>query len=144
MFYEIIVFTASHSCYANVVLDYLDPQNAIIKHRLYREHCILNEDGLYIKDLRVINRDMKDMILVDNAFYSFAFQLNNGLPILPFYYEKRDLELQDLTEFLKEIHSVHDIRDEIKKRFRMEWWGKFEDPMNVVQSVFSDLLPYIR
>jgi len=25
LYYEIIVFTASHSCYANVVLDYLDP-----------------------------------------------------------------------------------------------------------------------
>ena len=24
-YFEIIIFTASHSCYANVVLDYLDP-----------------------------------------------------------------------------------------------------------------------
>jgi CTD small phosphatase-like protein 2 len=34
--YEIIVFTASHSCYANVVLDILDPQNKLIQHRLFR------------------------------------------------------------------------------------------------------------
>ena len=25
--FEVIIFTASHSCYANVVLDHLDPQN---------------------------------------------------------------------------------------------------------------------
>jgi CTD small phosphatase-like protein 2 len=25
--FEVIVFTASHSCYANVVIDHLDPQN---------------------------------------------------------------------------------------------------------------------
>lgn len=25
------------------------------------------------------------MILVDNAAYSYAFQLENGIPILPFY-----------------------------------------------------------
>jgi CTD small phosphatase-like protein 2 len=34
--FEVIVFTASHSCYANVVLDYLDPNNEYIEHRLYR------------------------------------------------------------------------------------------------------------
>jgi CTD small phosphatase-like protein 2 len=34
--FEIIVFTASHSCYANVVLDYLDPKNEYIHHRLFR------------------------------------------------------------------------------------------------------------
>jgi len=26
-YFEIIVFTASHSCYANVVLDHLDPEH---------------------------------------------------------------------------------------------------------------------
>jgi CTD small phosphatase-like protein 2 len=34
--FEIIVFTASHSCYANVVLDHLDPNHEFIQHRLYR------------------------------------------------------------------------------------------------------------
>ena len=38
--FEIIIFTASHSCYANVVLDYLDPKNKYISHRLFRENCI--------------------------------------------------------------------------------------------------------
>jgi CTD small phosphatase-like protein 2 len=30
---------------------------------------------MYVKDLRVMNRDLKDVILVDNAAYSYAFQL---------------------------------------------------------------------
>lgn len=54
--FEIIVFTASHSCYANVVLDHLDPEKKYIQHRLFREHCFLTAEGMYIKDLRVINR----------------------------------------------------------------------------------------
>jgi hypothetical protein len=29
-FFEIIIFTASHACYANEVLDLLDPQNQLI------------------------------------------------------------------------------------------------------------------
>jgi len=54
--FEIIVFTASHSCYANVVLDHLDPNHEFIQHRLYREHCYQTPEGMYCKDLRIINR----------------------------------------------------------------------------------------
>jgi CTD small phosphatase-like protein 2 len=68
-----MVFTASHKCYANAVLDHLDPEKKYIKHRLFRENCIQTEEGIYIKDLRIINRRLEDLILVDNAFYSFAF-----------------------------------------------------------------------
>jgi CTD small phosphatase-like protein 2 len=45
---------------------------------------------MYIKDLRVINRDLKDLVLVDNAAYSYAFQLDNGIPILPYYHGSQD------------------------------------------------------
>ena len=39
-----------------------------------------------MKDLQIIaNRSLKDMVIVDNAVYSFAFQLDNGIPIVPFY-----------------------------------------------------------
>jgi len=30
---------------------------------------------MYIKDLRIIDRELKDMVLVDNAAYSYAYQL---------------------------------------------------------------------
>jgi CTD small phosphatase-like protein 2 len=55
--FEVIVFTASHPCYANVVIDYLDPTGELIHHRLFREHCYLvTNHGPYVKDLRIINR----------------------------------------------------------------------------------------
>lgn len=73
-YYELVVFTASHSCYANVVLDYLDPKGQYISGRLFRENCVTTDEGVYIKDLRVIrNRNLSDMVLVDNAAYSFGF-----------------------------------------------------------------------
>ena len=72
-YFEVLVFTASHKWYADVILDYLDPENKYFQHRLYREHCIPTTDNVYIKDLRVLrNRDLKDMIIVDNAVYSFG------------------------------------------------------------------------
>lgn len=42
-FFEIIIFTASHHCYANIVIDYLDPQKKFVSHRLFRESCIHTE-----------------------------------------------------------------------------------------------------
>ena len=46
---------------------------------------------MYTKDLRIFkNRDLKRMTLVDNAMYSFAFQIFNGVPIVPYYENQRD------------------------------------------------------
>jgi len=37
------------------------------------------------------------MVLVDNAVYSFGYQLENGIPIIPFYDDKEDEELLHLS-----------------------------------------------
>ena len=101
--FEVIVFTASHCCYANVVLDYLDPDQKLIQHRLFRKNCVQTEDSVYLKDLRVLladDRKIEDIVLVDNAAYSFVLQVENGVPIIPFYNEKSDQELKRLEKYL--------------------------------------------
>lgn len=35
--FQVIVFTASHKCYADVVLDHIDPTGELIQYRLYRD-----------------------------------------------------------------------------------------------------------
>lgn len=86
---EIIIFTASSPSYADVVLDYLDPQKKYFAHRLYRQHCTL-EKGFYTKDLRCINRRLEDCVLVDNSGFSFMLQPENGITILPYYHFNKD------------------------------------------------------
>lgn len=63
---------------------------------------------------------MKDLIIVDNAAYSFAFQIHNGLPIIPYYDNKQDSELKHLTHYLKSIISVKDVREVNKKILKIE------------------------
>ena len=71
--FEIIIFTASKKIYADPILNYLDPNNEYISYRLYREQCITIKEKILIKDLRIINRDLKNLAIVDNSISSFAF-----------------------------------------------------------------------
>lgn len=98
-----MVFTASHHAYADVVLDLLDPERKLIDARFYRDHCTRMPDGLYVKDLRIFTdcRSLADLIIVDNAVYSFGYQLENGIPIIPFYDDKEDEELLHLAQYLE-------------------------------------------
>jgi len=111
-YFQVVVFTASHKFYADVVLDYLDPKRELIHHRLYRDHCYSTPDGVFIKDLRIIaNRNIKDIVIVDNAVYSFGFQLENGIPIIPFYNNPDDEELKHLVNYIDCLAFFEDIRD---------------------------------
>jgi CTD small phosphatase-like protein 2 len=117
--WEIVVFTASCKNYADTILDYLDPDNKYFPHRFYRETCWKTPEGVYIKDLRVFHQwKLEDIILVDNAVYSFGFQLDNGIPIFPYYKGKDDKQLLYLKEYLKLIANK-DLLKDLKKTFKM-------------------------
>lgn len=118
--FEVFIFTASNSCYADAVLDFLDPEKKLISHRLYRESCIQTPAGMYVKDLRVIGgRELEEMVLVDNASYSFGFQLDNGIPIIPFYDSRQDKELQILGGYLEGLAKVQSMRNLNRAAFKL-------------------------
>lgn len=118
--FEIIVFTASHKCYADKVLDLLDPTHELIHHRLYRENCVV-ANGVFIKDLRIItNRNLESTVIVDNAAYCFAYQLENGIPIVSWYDDRDDSELVNLTHYLSTLANVPDVRVCNRQTFHLE------------------------
>ena len=126
--FEVFVFTASHQCYANVVLDYLDPTGELIHHRFFRDNCI-NMNGIYIKDLRIFaNRKLSDMVIIDNAAYSFAYQVDNGIPIISWHDDKEDKELLNLIDYLQSLIDVEDIREVNFETFHLRTF--YEDYMN--------------
>jgi CTD small phosphatase-like protein 2 len=56
---------------------------------------MITKSGFLIKDLRLLkNRDLKDIVFIDNLVHSFGLQLENGIPILEFTGDKNDEELK--------------------------------------------------
>ena len=118
-YFEVIVFTASHKCYADVVLDYIDPSLELIHHRLYRENCLVVE-GVFMKDLRILaNRKLQDIVIVDNAAYSFGYHLDNGIPIISWHDDPYDRELFNLMDYIKILAQAEDVREVNRQIFHL-------------------------
>ena len=100
---EIVIFTASTQYYADIVIDGLDCKN-LIDYKLYREHTY-DYNGVNVKDLSKLGRDLKKIIIIDNIAENYIFQPNNGLNILNFEGDENDNELQYLLEDLLEVVS---------------------------------------
>ena len=73
-----------------------------------------------MKDLSIIkDRNLKDVIIVDNSIISFAFNLSNGIPIKAFLGNKNDEELLFMVTFLEELFSHTDVRAHINQTFKL-------------------------
>ncbi|KRX03187.1 HAD-like domain [Pseudocohnilembus persalinus] len=142
--FEIIIFTASHECYASKVIELLDPEKKYISHQLYRENCLALDNDMNLKDLRVLkNRNLKNLILVDNAAYSFGNQLENGIPIIPYYENKNDQELRFLKDFLKQqILPLQDVRPFLSEYFKLHICGDVDGCEKALEAIYG--IPYIE
>lgn len=106
--YEVVIFTASLSKYADPLLDELDVGKVISK-RLFRESCVLHE-GHYVKDLSLLNRDVSQCIIVDNSQMSYSFHPENAIDCFSYIDDPKDVEMWEIADFLENIKNVKDVR----------------------------------
>jgi len=116
--FELVIFTASQKVYADRVIDHFDTKK-LITHRLYREDCT-NVCGNFIKDLSVLGRDLSKTIFIDNSPQAFAYQVENSIPIVSWYSDENDNELDKLIRILAEIRTYDDVREYVTEAFRIQ------------------------
>jgi CTD small phosphatase-like protein 2 len=78
-----------------------------------------------MKDIRIIEGvDLSRTVLVDNSASSFGVQLNNGIPIIPYFFKEDDIELIKLRNYLVALEALLnlgcDARVILKKYFKLE------------------------
>ena len=109
-YFEIVIFTAAAEDYADIVLNELDKNN-VINFKLYRKHTE-QINGIFIKDLSKLGRDINKVIIIDNNKDNFSLQPENGLHICSFVGDQNDDELYSLSEDLMKI--VNSKKDDIR------------------------------
>jgi len=115
--YELVVFTASLSKYADPVLDLLDTTR-VVHHRLFREACT-NYKGNFVKDMSRLGRDIKKVLIIDNSPSSYMFHPENAIPCESWYDDEHDTELLDLLPLLESLTKVDNVctyLESIKKK----------------------------
>jgi RNA polymerase II subunit A small phosphatase-like protein len=115
--YEIVVFTASLSKYADPVLDLLDTTR-VVHHRLFREACT-NYKGNFVKDMSRLARYIKKVLIIDNSPTSYMFHPENAIPCETWYDDEHDTELLDLLPLLEALTKVDNVctyLESIKKK----------------------------
>lgn len=83
------------------------------RHRFYRDHCV-PVGCSFVKDLSIFTRDLSKLIIVDNQIASFAFQIDNGIPIRSWVGDDDDRELLHLANFLENIAET-EVRNRTEK-----------------------------
>lgn len=84
----------------------------------------------------MINRDLSQMVLVDNSAASFLCQPENGVPILP-YVGGEDRELLELEKYLEVLAKEQDVRRVNRKTFKLEQYRQFEDYEELVEVLYA-------
>ena len=122
--YNIVIYSSSNKAYVDKILDFLDPEHIYFKYRLYQEHCFkfnINDKIYFTKNLNIFKNicSLKDIIIVDCSVLGFGFFLENGIPIIPFYDSKEDVELKILSYYLVSVSSNYDLRQALKRDIKL-------------------------
>jgi TFIIF-interacting CTD phosphatase-like protein len=107
-----------------------EKQNKESENNYNVNNDFLLKEYFYIKDLSILfnnsnnNIPLEKIVIIDNSILSFYLQINNGIPIFPFYEDKNDNELRVLVNYLNHLKKFDDVRLENKAILKLHLINK--------------------
>ena len=113
--YEVVLFSSMSHFEGDPIVKSLDPFGCISYH-LYR-FATQYRDGKYVKDLSILNRDLKDVVIVGHDRDGFSKHSENGVFIDEWTGQAEDTKLIDLIDFLETLSFTKqsDVREVLSK-----------------------------
>ena len=119
--FELILFSSNTPDNVDPIVDLIQKDQKYFDYILYRQHITLDNDGYNVKNLELIGRDLKKVIIIDDIARYFKLQKENGINIKPFCGNaKKDgntLKILGnvLKKIRKDVENTGDIRISLNK-----------------------------
>lgn len=124
--YEVVILCEEETMFMSQLTESLDPNHRIFSARMGRE-CLCYRDGEMVKDLKYLNRDLKNVVILEKTAKMVRLQEDNAILLPEFNGDKDDKFLIEIMPFLEHLvkDRVQDVREEIKKYGHSETGKKY-------------------
>ena len=119
--FELIIFSSGAKDYVDPIVKMIEKNEKYFDHILYRQHITVDENGDNVKNLELIGRDLKNVIIIDDISKYFKLQKENGICIKPFcgniLSDRNTLKILNsvLTKIRNDAEETNDIRISLNK-----------------------------
>lgn len=114
--FETVIFTAALPVYAKPVVETID-RSSYVRHSLFRDATVTYKGQTFVKDLSILGRDLSRVVLIDNNPLAMLASPDNAMPIMSWYDDPNDKELEKALAILHQMKDLKDIRPYLKKKF---------------------------
>lgn len=98
--YEIVLFSDGDSSTLEALIPSIDPRQQFIQNYFAHE-CMVLVGGRYIKDLKYLNRDLRNVVVIDKSKEVVARQKENVVLVSEYKGDEQDRELLYLSVLLE-------------------------------------------
>ena len=114
--YELILFSLGTNEYVSPIIKNIEKKEQYFEHILYRQHVTYDDNGNFFKNLNLLNRDVKNILIVDDNYKNFKYHKSNGICIKPFYGDSTNDKntLKILGNILYKIRYDADLTGDIR------------------------------
>ena len=131
--FELILFSFGTTNYVESIIKVIEKNEKFFEYILDRNHGIY-DNGDCIKNLNVLNRDLKNVIMIDDTSNYFKLHKDNGICVKPFFGDAQNDNntLLVLGNILEKIFYDANISGDI--RISLKKYKKFMELSNIINN----------